>query len=37
MNDKGGLNTEAARKLAAPRHAFLERSLEEYERESGRK
>ena len=29
------LNTEAARRLAEPRHAFLERFLEEYERESG--
>ena len=29
------LNTETARRLAAPRHAFLERFLEEYERESG--
>ena len=32
---KGELNTETARKLAEPRHAFLERFLEEYERESG--
>lgn len=32
---KDELNTEAARKLAEPRHAFLERFLEEYERESG--
>ncbi len=32
---KGELNTEAARKLAEPRHAFLERFLEEYEKESG--
>ena len=31
---KEELNTEAARKLAEPRHAFLERFLEEYERES---
>lgn len=29
------LNTETARKIAAPRHAFLERFLEEYEKESG--
>ena len=28
------LNTEAARRLAEPRHAFLERFLEEYEKES---
>ena len=32
---KDELNTEAARKLAEPRHAFLERFLEEYEKESG--
>ena len=32
---KDELNTEAARRLAEPRHAFLERFLEEYERESG--
>ena len=31
---KDELNTEAARKLAEPRHAFLERFLEEYEKES---
>ena len=31
---KDELNTETARKLAEPRHAFLERFLEEYERES---
>ena len=30
------LNTETARSLAAPRHAFLERFLEEYEKESGK-
>lgn len=29
------MNTETARKLAEPRHTFLERFLEEYERESG--
>ena len=29
------LNTETARRLAAPRHAFLERFLEEYEKENG--
>ena len=29
------LNTETARRIAAPRHAFLERFLEEYEKESG--
>ena len=28
------LNTETARRIAAPRHAFLERFLEEYENES---
>lgn len=28
------LNTDTARAIAAPRHAFLERFLEEYERES---
>ena len=32
---KDELNTETAREIAAPRHAFLERFLEEYERESG--
>jgi uncharacterized protein len=32
---KDELNTEAARRLAEPRHAFLERFLEEYEKESG--
>ncbi len=32
---KDELNTETARRLAEPRHAFLERFLEEYERESG--
>ena len=32
---KDELNTETARKLAEPRHTFLERFLEEYERESG--
>lgn len=32
---KDELNTEAARRLAEPRHAFLERFLEEYKRESG--
>ena len=32
---KDELNTDTARKLAEPRHAFLERFLEEYERESG--
>ena len=32
---KDELNTEAARKLAEPRHAFLEQFLEEYERERG--
>ena len=31
---KDELNTEAARRLAEPRHAFLERFLEEYEKES---
>jgi len=31
---KDELNTETARRLAAPRHAFLERFLEEYARES---
>ncbi len=30
---KGELNTETARKIAEPRHAFLERFLEEYEQE----
>ena len=30
---KDELNTETARKLAEPRHTFLERFLEEYERE----
>ena len=34
---KDELNTEAARKLAEPRHAFLERFLEEYEKESNQK
>lgn len=34
---KNELNTEAARKLAEPRHAFLERFLEEYEKESNQK
>ena len=33
---KDELNTEAARKLAEPRHAFLERFLEEYEKESNK-
>lgn len=32
---KDELNTETARRLAEPRHAFLEQFLEEYERESG--
>ena len=32
---KDELNTEATRKLAEPRYAFLERFLEEYKRESG--
>ncbi len=32
---KDELNTETARRLAEPRHAFLERFLEEYKRESG--
>lgn len=32
---KDELNTETARKLAESRHAFLERFLEEYEKESG--
>lgn len=32
---KDELNTETARKLAEPRHAFLEQFLEEYEKESG--
>ena len=32
---KDEMNTETARKLAEPRHTFLERFLEEYERESG--
>ena len=32
---KDEMNTETARKLAEPRHAFLEQFLEEYERESG--
>ena len=32
---KDELNTETARRIAAPRHAFLERFLEEYEKESG--
>ena len=32
---KDELNTETARKFAEPRHTFLERFLEEYERESG--
>ena len=32
---KDELNTETARKLAEPRHAFLERFLAEYEKESG--
>ena len=32
---RDGLNTETARRIAAPRHAFLERFLEEYEKESG--
>ena len=32
---KDELNTETARKLAEPRHTFLEWFLEEYERESG--
>ena len=31
---KDELNTETARKLAEPRHAFLERFLEEHEKES---
>lgn len=31
---KDELNTETARRLAEPRHAFLERFLEEYEKES---
>ena len=31
---KDELNTETARKIAAPRHAFLERFLEEYQKES---
>lgn len=31
---KDELNTETARKIAAPRHAFLERFLEEYRKES---
>lgn len=30
------LNTETARKIAAPRHAFLEQFLAEYEKESGK-
>lgn len=34
---KDELNTETARKLAEPRHAFLERFLEEYEKESNQK
>ena len=32
---KDELNTETARRIAAPRHAFLERFLEEYAKESG--
>lgn len=32
---KDELNTETARRIAEPRHAFLERFLEEYEKESG--
>ena len=32
---KDELNTETARRLAEPRHAFLEQFLEEYEKESG--
>ena len=31
---KDELNTETARRIAAPRHAFLERFLEEYEKET---
>ena len=31
---KDELNTETARRLAEPRHAFLERFLDEYEKES---
>ena len=34
---KDELNTETARRLAEPRHAFLERFLEEYEKENGQK
>ena len=34
---KGELNTEAARRIAEPRHALLVRFLEEYEKESSLK
>ena len=34
---KDELNTEAARRLAEPRHAFLKQFLEEYEQESSQK
>ena len=34
---KDELNTETARRLAEPRHAFLERFLAEYEKESSQK